>query len=112
MNTIMAEAKDIPSSASSDVAELQHKGFIAFCETNLRYEKGRKAWLTLGPYFLGAYVWYKTINEGSAEPQKNILPWLGFLAYLILFPSVWKWVLGLLSPKRDQALKSSGLERR
>jgi hypothetical protein len=102
MNTTMAEAKDISSDASPNAAHPQPRGFIAFCETNQRYEGGRKAWLFLGPYFFGAYIWYATINEGQTEPQKHILPWLGFIAYLVLFPSIWKWVLKLVTPKRAQ----------
>jgi len=103
----MAEAKDISSNASQDAAHPQQKGFIVFCETNQRYEGGRKAWLFLGPYFFGAYILYATINEGHGEPQKSFLPWLGLIAYLVLFPSIWKWVLALVTPKRPRASASS-----
>ncbi len=67
------------------------KGLIVFCETKLRYEKGGKAWLFLGPYLLGAVGLEMVLDLG--RPTSG--PWsvLGFLAYLVVFPSVWQRIL-------------------
>jgi len=74
------------------------KGFIAFCETKLRYEKGFKAWITLGPYLVGALVLEKTVAE-HGEATSSLASWMGFLAYLILFPLMWQRILKLIALK-------------
>jgi len=71
------------------------RGFIVFCENNLRYEGGIKAWIFLGPYLLGAIVWETIIQKGA--PTKGALAsWLGFLVYLVLFPPIWRRILRLV----------------
>jgi hypothetical protein len=70
-----------------------HKGFIAFCETNLRYEKGFKAWVVLGPYLFGAFVLEVFVNSFGNTPSTKIALWAGFLLYLIVFPEIWRRVL-------------------
>jgi len=77
---------------------LRHKGFIVFCETNLRYEKGFKAWIFLGPYLLGA-VGLEMMIRGHAQTETSLGPWLGFLAYVILFPLAWRRFLKLVAVK-------------
>ena len=82
-----------PRPPSGTTPTAPHKGFIAFCETKLRYEKGFKAWLLLGPYLLGAFLFERIVNAaGDASATKTAL-WIGFLAYLITFPSIWRRVL-------------------
>ena len=70
-----------------------HKGFIAFCETNLRYEKGFKAWVILGPYFLGALVFEGVVNTAGNSFTTKIALWIGFLVYLVTFPAIWRRIL-------------------
>jgi hypothetical protein len=77
----------------------RHKGFIVFCETKLRYERGFKAWIFLGPYLLGALGLEMVITE-RAQTAMALGPWLGFLAYLILFPLAWRRVLTLVALKK------------
>jgi hypothetical protein len=82
------------------------KGFIAFCETNLRYEKGFKAWIFLGPYLLGAFVlesWVTTYRDSLAEFALGGV----FLAYLIFFPETWRRLLKWRD-SRKALLKTSG----
>jgi len=74
-------------------AHQSHNGFIVFCEKNLRYEKGIKAWIFLGPYLLGALGLEMMIDPGHPKATTSLWPWIGFLAYLVLFPSVWRQVL-------------------
>jgi hypothetical protein len=77
------------------------KGFIAFCETNLRYETGLKAWVVLGPYLLGALILEGMINASGGTIAAKFVLWAGFLAYLIIFPEVWRRVL-----RRRNSLKT------
>ena len=69
------------------------KGMIVFCETKLRYEKGGRAWLFLGPYLLGAVGLEMVLDLG--RPSSG--PWavVGFLVYLVVFPSVWQRILNI-----------------
>jgi hypothetical protein len=69
------------------------KGFIAFCETNLRYEKGLKAWVILGPYLLGAFVLERIANSSADTFAAKFALWSGFLAYLMIFPEAWRRLL-------------------
>jgi len=75
------------------------KGFIVFCETKLRYEKGFKAWIFLGPYLLGALGLEMMIAE-HAKSATALWPWIGFLAYLILFPFAWRRILKFVALKK------------
>lgn len=77
----------------------RHKGFIVFCETKLRYERGFKAWIFLGPYLLGA-LGLETMITVHAKAATALGPWFGFLAYLILFPLAWRRVLKLVALKK------------
>jgi len=81
------------------------KGLIVFCETKLRYEKGGKAWIFLGPYLLGAVGLEMVLHLG----QPNSGPWAmpGFLAYLVVFPSVWQRILKF--GKRRKATEADSL---
>jgi hypothetical protein len=76
-----------------DDAVGSQKGFIAFCETNLRYEKGFKAWIILGPYLLGAFVLERCANSYDGAFAAKLGLWTGFLAFLIIFPEAWRRLL-------------------
>jgi hypothetical protein len=80
-------------------------GLIAFCETNLRYEKGYKAWIFLGPYLLGALILERSIDRGDAASMSagHAGLWLGFLGYLIFFPPIWRQTLKLVASKKAAA---------
>ena len=82
------------------------KGFIAFCETNLRYEKGFKAWIILGPYLLGAFVLERLANTSGDTFATKFALWSGFLAYLIIFPDVWRRLLRYCSARKADAGQS------
>ena len=86
-----------PTSETSTPVHRQ-KGLIVFCERNLRYEGGLKAWFFLGPYFIDAFVLEILIDANPAHAKAALGSWIGFLAYLILFPSAWRRVLKLLVP--------------
>jgi len=92
-------------------ANHRHKGFIVFCETKLCYEKELKAWLFLGPYLLGALVWEMMIPTGDAQTATGLGPWLGFLAYLILFPLVWRRILKFVTPQKATPAAHNGSSR-
>jgi hypothetical protein len=81
-------------------AHHRHEGFIVFCETKLCYEKGLKAWLFLGPYLLGALALEMMITNGHAQTATGLGPWIGFLAYLVLFPLAWRRILKFVAPKK------------
>ena len=81
------------------------KGFIVFCETKLRYEKGFKAWIFLGPYLLGALGLEMMIAE-HAKSATALWPWIGFLAYLILFPPGWQRILRLVTLRKTTPVVS------
>ncbi len=95
----MKTTADTPQNARADENQKSnraHRGFIAFCETNLRYEKGVKAWIVLGPYFLGALALEIIGNNRMGW-------WLGLIAYLVLFPIFWRRLLRFaasLAPNR------------
>ncbi len=93
----------VPHDPEDAIPAGSQKGFIAFCETNLRYEKGFKAWMFLGPYLLGAFVLERIVNSaGHAFPA--MLGWWGaFLVYLILFPELWRRLLNLRSTRKADA---------
>ena len=81
-------------------------GFIVFCETNLRYEKGFRAWIFLGPYLIGA-VCLEMIIPRHADAEPSLAPWIGFLAYLVLFPLVWRRILSFVSFKKATPVVTS-----
>ena len=84
---------------NQDASHHLHRGFIVFCETNLRYEKGFKAWIFLGPYLIGAAALEMVIVRHSSSAT-HIGPWIGVLAYLVLFPLAWRRVLKFIASKR------------
>ena len=71
--------------------------FIVFCETNLRYEGGRKAVVFLGPYLLGCAALELVINSETNFAKWGYWSWTIFLAYLVLFPPFWKRILNSIS---------------
>jgi hypothetical protein len=83
------------------------KGFIAFCETNLRYEKGLKAWIILGPYLLGAFVLERLANTSGDTFATKFAWWSGFLAYLIIFPDAWRRLLRYRSSRKVSSGQSA-----
>lgn len=89
------------TSGNGDESEVHRsqKGFIAFCETNLRYEKGFKAWIVLGPYLLGALILETIIGTDHSGSFLALGPWVGFLAYLILFPLIWRRILRFVTSR-------------
>ena len=63
------------------------RGFAYFCEETLRYTGGLRAWLFFGPYLLGA------IGLEPAQGGKSVhgfSPWLVLVAWLLIFPPVWR----------------------
>lgn len=88
----------------------RHRGFIVFCEKKLRYEKGVKAWIFLGPYLLGALGLEMLIDPGRANAPAVIWPWIGFMAYLVLFPPTWRQILKFITPKKVAPVGSSAVQ--
>jgi len=76
-----------------------HSGLIAFCETNLRYEKGIKAWIFVGPYLLGAFALEVAFTNRSGRTD-SFTSWAGLIAYLILFPILWRRFLRFIGPTK------------
>ena len=99
MSDLRTSAKGSGADKASAEASPRHVGFIAFCETKLRYEKGFKAWIILRPYLLGALGLEMMIAE-HAKSETSLGVWLGFLAYLILFPPYWREILRLVAPRK------------
>ena len=66
------------------------RGFAYFCEETLQYIGGVRAWLFFGPYLLGA-IWLEPA-QGSKSVH-GFSPWLVLVAYLIIFPPVWRAIL-------------------
>ena len=81
------------------------RGLIAFNETSLRYEKGVRAWIFLGPYLLGAFALEMIFNDGS-EASEHVVLWLGLVAYFILFPILWRKLLRFILPTNSVQAKS------
>jgi hypothetical protein len=83
------------------------KGLIFFCETNLRYESGWKAWMFLGPY-LGLAIFLETLITASRTSLGlAIVQWLGFLVYLVFFPPVWGRILKLIALRKGTMAMSN-----
>ncbi len=105
MNSIFASPKHPESSTG---IRPRPKGLIVFCETNLRYERGLKAWIFLGPYFLGAVALELVIGPAQANAPGTLGPWIGFLVYLVLFPPFWRRVLRLVTARKVRPLEQPG----
>jgi hypothetical protein len=75
------------------------KGLIVFCDRNLRYEGGLKAWLSFGPVILGAWILEAAITSHHGGSHRTLLLWFIFLAYLLIFPPAWKKALRFLRRK-------------
>jgi hypothetical protein len=97
MNQSFAPPSAIQNQESN--APARHRGLIFFCEKQQRYEKGLKAWIFLGPYLLGAFGLERVITE-HAQSATAFVPWLGLLAYLVLFPLAWRRILKLTAGKK------------
>jgi len=85
--------RTVPTNPEDAIPVGSQKGFIAFCETNLRYEKGVKAWIILGPYLLGAFVLERLANTSWDSFAAKFALWTAFLTYLIIFPDAWRRLL-------------------
>ena len=96
----MNPSPEIPRADSSQ----RPVGLIVFCEKNLRYEGGTKAWLFLGPYLLGAVLFEKFISPALATGTSSLGAYMGFLAYLVFFPAFWRRILRLLSPDKTKVV--------
>ena len=83
----------VPHDRKDAIPAGSQRGFIAFCETNLRYEKGFKAWVILGPYLLGAFALEKIVNSAGQGFTTKLEFWMAFLAYLIFLPDFWRRLL-------------------
>jgi hypothetical protein len=92
--------RSVPNDPEDAIPVGSQKGFIAFCETNLRYEKGFKAWIILGPYLLGAFVLERIANSSGDAFATKFALWSGFLAYLIIFPDAWRRLLRYCSARK------------
>ncbi len=66
------------------------RGFAYFCEGTLRYTGGVRAWLFFGPYLFGA-IWLEPAQGGRSV--HGFSPWLVLVAYLVVFPPVWRALL-------------------
>jgi hypothetical protein len=67
------------------------RGFIYFCEERLGYFSGPRAWYFFGPFLLGALI-----VESFAPPISGVASWrswLPLLAYILIFPPVWRAIL-------------------
>lgn len=69
-----------------------HRGFIYFCEHTLQYNKGVRAWVFFGPYLLGA-LWLEPGLSLKNVDHQTLGTWLPLLAYLVVFPSIWRALL-------------------
>jgi hypothetical protein len=81
-------------------------GLIAFSEKNLRYERGIKAWVFLVPYLLGAVVFEKFISPAIATGTSSLGAHLGFLAYLVFFPTLWRRTLRFIAFRKARLAQS------
>jgi len=74
---------------STDEVATRHRGFIYFCEHALRYDQGVRAWLFFGPYLAGL-----VLLEPLLDQKQNGGPctweFVRLLAYLLIFPPVWR----------------------
>ena len=71
---------------------------------NLRYEKGLKAWASLGPYLLGLAAFEVWVQTHSAAGSRSLWPWIAFLLYLVLFPVFGKKVLKRMRVKEARKM--------
>jgi hypothetical protein len=82
------------------------RGLIYFCEVGLNYCGGVRAWLFFGPYLLGAIALEPGLNSGS---KNDLDRWLLFVAYLVIFPPVWRALLRHTGLWRKRTKSASGL---
>ena len=102
--------RTIPTTPEDRIPVGSQKGFIAFCETNLRYEKGVKAWIILGPYLLGALL-LERLAATSVDPLIKTAAWAAFLTFLILFPDAWQRLLRWRNSRKALPKASSAPEQ-
>ena len=77
--------------SSQDPAAPPARGFIYFCEERLGYFSGLRAWYFFGPFLLGALI-----VESLAPPISGVASWrswLPLLAYILIFPPLWRAIL-------------------
>jgi hypothetical protein len=86
-----------------ETQQRRHRGLIVFCEKNLRYENGLKAWIFLGPYLFGAFALEIIFMDGSARTD-SLTPWAGLIAYLILFPIIWRKFLRFIASAKTRSV--------
>ena len=115
MNSSDITPERISPNGNHAEAHPRHNGLIVFCEKKLRYEKGIRAWIFLAPYFLGAVALERVINAEHAKAEPTLGTWIGFLAYLIFFPSVWKYVWNFIALRKTDPIAptaSSAVQQR
>jgi SulP family sulfate permease len=77
------------SSTSQDAP--RHGDFIYFCEHSMRYDKGLRAWLFFGPYLIGVVLLELLLDQnGKASSESGMWGLFPLLAYLLIFPPVWR----------------------
>ena len=108
MSSLRVTPEEINVKKSDAHAHRRHNGFIVFCEKNLRYEKGIKAWIFLGPYLLGAMGLEMMVDPGQARATPSLWPWIWFLTYLVLFPPVWRRILKLVMLRKAAPVAEVG----
>ncbi len=76
------------NSDNSSGTTAQH-GFVYFCGERLRYFGGLSAWLFFGPFLLGIFL-FESVLSSRLSPIGN---WISLLAYVLIFPPVWRAIL-------------------
>lgn len=77
------------------------RGFIVFCESTLRYVGGPRAWVFPGLYVAGACLFERLIATNPHGATTGVWPWIGFLAYLLLFPLAYKRLSRIFARKKS-----------
>ncbi|MCE0497419.1 MAG: hypothetical protein LV481_05665 [Methylacidiphilales bacterium] len=108
MSHSIVTPREINTMENHSDAHPRYRGLIVFCETKLRYEKGLKAWIFLGPYLLGALGLEMLIDAKHVNVPTEFWPWVGFVAYLVLFPSVWQRILKLVRSRKALPIAPTG----
>ncbi len=67
------------------------RGVIYFCENRLSYFGGISAWFFFAPFLIGAVILESKAQSLSGLPY--LLGWSGLLAYIIVFPVIWRVLL-------------------
>ncbi|MEJ0000117.1 MAG: hypothetical protein WDO13_13690 [Verrucomicrobiota bacterium] len=88
---------------------LPRRGFIYFCESSLTYNHGARAWLFFAPYLAGAIALESRL-DWSDPAGSGLWPWVGLLAYIVIFPTFWRAVLLRLGiwRRKDEPHSASG----